>query len=344
MIEQNPLLRTFSLTSVGWRDFIKLLRNRVTEDELTNGKKMAELVRQFAELPSTCTPSVALSKLRLLFAVPLLRNQSSSSTPDGEGWVQAISANPGSQPAKLIIVAGRGPTNRRTTIFAHEFGHLFYTCLQEIIHPQKVNHRLREQKAERFCWEFAVAFCCPAEVRNTWTLELLNAELEKLDVAPRSELNALGAEADDLISYYHLCALAKRHGISVRMAAMALNNHPLLNQLRCIVSVFRHSVNRSSKKEPGLRLLFQARPPDCYLTPNQRVMKQGFLAAEAAYRDAQSSSLTLATETISVWQLRANRVPRWVQRPYSTPCLYTPVDVRNEGRFLLATIRCPQIA
>lgn len=336
MIQPSSLEKLLCQRSLSWHKWFQFIRSEWPDLNIPKGGAVARTLRKFINLSTTEDSSVVLDSLRDRFAIKLVSKGSSGLTQPGQGWVRVIELPHSAQGCDIRIAIGNATTARRNSILAHEIGHLFLASLQEARLPGAFDHRQRDRKAEQFCWEFALEMLCPVDVRREWSWDLLQQLLSK---DTPSLITRDDSVLKQVITYWHLRGLASRQNISIRMTAMALDRHEILEASSCIVAIFRYAENRYSKTDPELRLIFQSRPSAYYLIPNQRASHQGFSAAERIYRTEPANMPVVIDERIKLRVYRRELKPAWKAVDYKVPCIYTPIDVKGEGRYLLASFK-----
>jgi hypothetical protein len=143
------------------------------------------------------------------------------------------------------------------------------------------------------------------------------------------------------LTYWHLRALAGRYGISIRAVIGTLNRHPVVNELACGVAVLRYAPNQWTGREAGHRVWQGARPIWGHLVFNQRASKQGFHHAAERYDNGIDQVPELREERLSL-KCKPQPDAHWKQQNYQTMVAYTPVDVKDEGRYLVAIWKWPK--
>jgi hypothetical protein len=299
---------------------------------LPSGPVVARHLRDFLDLPSANTPLATLTEIQRRFQI---RRSSSIVVKSGQGRAK-IGCDTSELPLKekeLLINAGPAGARRVQFVRAHEVAHFFFAALTAHLYrsPDPARFR-RSQQGERFCWEFALELFCPKAERQRWRAPYLDALLSIRDHELTAALHAAGGPR---LSYWHVRALAARYGISIRATIRALDRTPVLSELACGLAVLRYAPNQWTGREHSHRVWQTARPSWGHLIFNQRAAKQGFDHAAACYDDGKSQVSELRQEELTL-QRRSCPGARWRQQRFIAMVSYTPIDVKEEGRYLLA--------
>ena len=159
----------------------------------------------------------------------------------------------------------------------------------------------------------------------------------KSDLSLALQAKAKGAPP---LTFYHIRSLAGRHSVSIRSMICALHRHALLDETQCGIAVMRVAKNAYTGKDVGLRIRQIACPTWGFILPNKRVSRLGFAQAADVFDNCISQQTHVTKETILVWlnseYFKIKYPQKWIREyPLSTTCAYTPVDVNNEGRYLV---------
>jgi hypothetical protein len=256
----------------------------------------------------------------------------------GEGWIEISASADRWFDHDIILAAGDANAVRRGSIEAHELGHLFFDCFEERASSDVLDHTNRSPRAERFCWQFALALFCPPEERADWNADSIHHLLVAKERAMIEQL----PENTRAFTFYHLRALARMHGISIRLVIAALDRHRLLDELGIGVVVIRNMPNPATRLEVGMRIWQRACPSWGYLIRNQRAAKQGFRSVDDAYRTLSPQRTAVFQEQLRLSFRNPTAGRRWFSREIKTMCAYTAVDVVREGRYVVAIWHWPQ--
>jgi len=274
-----------------------------------------------------------LKRVRQYFAIERLAGDDTCGFPlPGQGWVR-VDRPVGELFRRAAQVAvGEATPSRRHSVEAHEIGHLFYATLAERAEAIRLDHKVRSDEAERFCWDFALEVFCPRSERFRWDAAYLRALLRESEQETVSQLKPKELRP---LTFWHVRALARRHGISMRMAVVALDRHPILDEVSFGISILKRMPNPATSHDVGLRVWQRARPSWGFLVSNQRAIKQGFISAGTIFDRGQNQKTLTARERLRLRFSCPNEQVKWPVRTTETTCAYTPVDVKSEGRYLL---------
>lgn len=240
----------------------------------------------------------------------------------------------------LLIKSGDASPSRQRFVQAHEIAHFFYAGLATSLPPPDRERALfvRTPEAERFCWAFAMEILCPERERREWTLEGVNDGLTARERGGTAS-NQTRAPA---LTYEHLSALARKYEMSVRGIISALDRMPIMDEVMCGVAVFAYKANRSTGQETGHRVWQAARPTWGHVISNQRADKQGFAQVGELFDIGRSRESIVCNETLRLnWRTTGDR--KWRMHIFQSDVAYIPVDVKNEGRYVVAIWSWPAV-
>lgn len=323
-----------------WGEWLASVDFAIKPGALPRGAEAARLVREFLQLPSEGSPARHVARVCAAFGI---EQADAASARSGEGWAKVVLTERTlfAQEHAFTIAAGPAPAKRRQLVLAHEIAHLFYNCLEERargVTPKTSRADGRSGQAERFCWDFAIELSCPAHQRRQWTAEFVQGLLtpEEQSLAARHAPSSL-----EQLTYWHLRRLAARSRLSIRLVIHALDHHPLLDSARMGIAVFRELPNQWTGREAGLRLWQHARPSWGHIISNKRANKQGFASARPVFDEVADQETVVVSERLELWRRQIATRTKWERIPTDTQCAYTPVDVKGEGRYLVAIWRWP---
>lgn len=337
---ESPTLISMLSQSREWAEWAVFLDRTLTASVLPGGEALVHLLRRF--LGAKDANGTGLLKLiRQYFAIERVAKEDTLGFPlPGQGWVRV------DRPAGELfrrdakIAVGEAPPSRRHSVEAHEIGHLFYATVAERTSAIRVDHRVRTDEAERFCWDFALEVFCPRVERLRWNAPYLGALLRATEQDMVSQLKPIELRR---LTFWHIRALAQRHGISMRMVVAALDRHPLLDEVRIGIAILKRMPNPATSHDVGLRVWQRARPTWGFLVPNQRAVKQGFVSAGASFDRGENQMTVTVGERLRLKYSCPNEEVKWPVRTTTATCAYTPVDVKSEGRYLLVAWPWPPL-
>ena len=315
-----------------WEKWFKFLDGNLPQAVFPTAENVVRLLRYFLSAPEVSGTNL-LKAIRQKFAIERFVGQSERGSPlPGQGWIR-ISRGVGELFGRETQIAvGEATASRRRSVEAHEIGHVFYATLAERTAKDRVDHMARTEEAERFCWNFAIEILCPRVERALWTAAYL-----KDVIRPEEEALVSQIEPRELrrLTYWHIRSLAQRHGISMRMVVMALDRHPLLDEVCFGIAVLKQMPNPATLRDIGLRVWQCARPDWGYLVARQRAVKQGFSFAETVFANGAHQEAVVYNERLRIKYSCPSEKIKWPTCLIETTCAYTPVDVGSEGRYLV---------
>lgn len=313
-------------------------------DNLTgnvSGSSVAKVVYKFITGKGQKQPKKIVDKLCSLFDVILLNDK--ESVQEGDGWVKITKEKQlllQNQLYKKINI-GKASAPRKISVITHEVGHLLYILLShisDVLENSQIS--IINLDEEDFCWDFAIGLHCPDEIKKKWSLEYINELLTQED---RDFINKLKLPSElERLTYSHIRSLAQKHRITIRATIRALDRHPILDNAKIGISVIRYSSNQWTGIEKGLRLWNFARPSWGHVIKHQRVLKQGFEKASTIFENGKNQNIEIANEKLILRERSPENKPAWRESIIQTVCAYTPVDVKNEGRYLVAIWHWPK--
>jgi hypothetical protein len=321
-----------------WDRWLASVDSAVKPGVIPRGAEAAKLVREFLQLPADGSPARHVARVCAEFGID---EADAASAKSGAGWAKAVRAERTlfAQEHAFTIAAGSAPAKRRQMVLAHEIGHLFYACLDERARGETLASSragVRSQEEERFCWDFALELSCPAKQRLQWTIEFVQSLLTPEEQSLPARLAPFGL---DQMTYWHLRRLAARYRLSTRLVIHALDHHSLLDDSATGIAVFRELPNQWTGREACLRLWQHARPSWGHIISNKRASKQGFASARGVYDETADQETVVVSERLDLWRSQENEKSKWKRIATDTQCAYTPVDVKGEGRYLIAMWR-----
>ncbi len=242
-----------------------------------------------------------------------------------------------------------GPYQWRRQTAAHELGHV---VLCSLLSNPRLAEGFRKQfpdqeNEERFCNCFerlVVGKGRPKEPPfDLWEIveERMSAKQRqgtRLDAQQVREVTQVG------ITIQHLYVVAGMYRSSIRSTISWLHRSEALNVALCGIGVFRVAVHprpRDTKdNDPALRLWQIALPPWGFLPLYRRACMSGFRMASEAFDNVENRKTWWAEEQLKVAEnCEVLNIPsrnrfRW--RSLQTEVAYVPIDVTNEGRYLIA--------
>lgn len=273
-----------------------------------------------------------------LFAIKHIR---SSNIALGQGTIQVSTYFGDPRFAAIEYSLGRVHNGRDVSVIAHEFGHLFYASLVELSLPDdNHNHLARSAVTEKFCWDFSREFLLPDDDVRQWNSHWLNSLLSDRE---NESLNQHRPQNAPSIGFVHLCAIAKRYHVSIRLVLTSLDRCPLLDEICVGIAIIAYRENQFMKNAPALRIRFAARPSWGHVIFNQRVLKQGFSQANDAYRFLGHMKNTWRDEILLLQNKCAMGPRKWEVTEIRTVCEYAAIDVLQEGRYLVAIWQWPYV-
>jgi hypothetical protein len=244
---------------------------------------------------------------------------------------------------QFVVELGSASPRRHSSLQIHELAHaILYSVL---CHPltadafkRRYAHRL---KRETFCNNFMRDLLLPKSKRDSITLqmadELLSASDRKVLRDSEDQAGLRGITSLPRLTFQHIRALAGRFDVSMRCLISGLYKHPLMDQAACGLVVMRMCANRVTGQQVGLRIWQMARTSWGFVILNQRVARQGFLNAADVCHGGRTGQTVFFNERLRVTLegggAGGHRNER-VELP--TVCAYTPVDVQQEGRYVVA--------
>ncbi len=324
---------TSALTqSRAWGDWSTFLDQNSRANPLPGGEFIVDLLRRFLDAQETSGTGL-LKLIRRRFAIERLSKADTYGFPlPGQGWVRVERPFDDLFRRNAQVAVGEANASRRHSVEAHEIGHLFYATVAERAAAIRLDHMVRTDDAERFCWNFALEVFCPRRVRLRWNAAYLHALLRPSEQEIITQLKPKEVRA---LTFWHIRALAQRHGISMRMVVVALDRHPLLDEVGFGAAILKRMPNPATSHDVGLRVWQRARPSWGFLVPNQRAIKQGFICAGAIFDRGENQKTVPVKEQLQLKYSCPREKIKWQVRVTETTCAYTPVDVKSEGRYLL---------
>ena len=323
-----------------WSDWSSYLSRTLRTNDLPSGETTVDLLRRFLDAKGA-SGMVLLKLLRRYFAIDRLSSDDTYGPPlPGEGWVRVDRPFAELFRRDAHIAIGEATSSRRHSVEAHEIAHLFYATLAERAGAIPLDHRVRTDKAERFCWEFSLQVFCPKGERLRWSAGYLSSLLRPREQDTVSQLTPKELRR---LTFWHIRALAQRHAISMRMVVVALDRHPLLDEVEFGLAILRRMPNPATSHDIGLRVWQRATPSWGFLVPNQRAVKQGFISAEKIFDRSGNQDTFTVQERLRLKYSCPNQEVKWPIHTKTTTCAYTPVDVKSEGRYLLVMWPWPRL-
>ena len=336
--QSKPLISALSQFR-GWAEWFDFLDEAISKSTMPSGTTTASMLNRFLDVPG----SKGMALLRILrdrFAIERLKRRNTFAFPvHGQGWVRITNANDAVSLPVVQLAVGDAPATRQISVELHEVGHLFYATLIERHSPLTQDHRKRTDNAERFCWEFAKEILCPQEERATWNLEFLSTLLRSSE---KELAQRLGPKEVQRLTFFHLREIARRYRMSIRMVIAMLDRHPLLSEIEIGMVIFRRMPNPKTSEDTDIRAWMRARPNWGFVVLNQRAVKQGFTGVRSVFERGESQEPVCAEETLELRCLFPNAKVKWQPRAIATTCVYTPVDVDGEGRYVVAVWHWPR--
>jgi len=324
-----------------WTAWFRAVDGSVKEGVVPGGAEAAVLVRSVLQLPSKTSPTRLVSSVRQAFGIEEADRESATGA---QGWAKVFLSQPTlfAQEHVFQVAAGSAPTSRRQLVLAHEIAHFFYACLEERANAAskpKKPYGTRTRQAEQFCWDFAIELSCPLEQQRKWTLAFLR---DMLTPKERMLADTLSSHGLDQLTYWHLRRLASQYYLSIRAVIRALDHHPILDEALMGIAVFREIPNQWTGRETGLRLWQYARPSWGHIISNKRAAKQGFTSAGDIFDESTDQHTIVVPESLHLWRRKSNERAHWEMVRNKTACAYTTIDVKSEGRYLLAIWHWPR--
>jgi hypothetical protein len=209
-------------------------------------------------------------------------------------------------------------------------------CHSRVDENFRRKHKLVANR-EQFCNEFARMLLLRDEKIKQISLALVE---ESWTPREREAARDVWTAGGPRLTYQHIRALAARVSLSIRFVVSMLHRHSVLDEAACGVSIMRVSPNRETGELRALRVWQIACPSWGFIIPNRRVIRQGFSAASDIYDSVGSQNTEVRAETLFVRTKNTDSTilvqNRWSETRLKTNCAYTPVDVRDEGRYLVA--------
>lgn len=332
----------------GWNEWFLFLDHQLSPAKFPTPEELSILVRCFLNCEN-CTNAALLNAIRSRFAIRRLRSRNRFGVVlPNQGWVhiphekkyevtEELFGSSASVLPKIQIAVGKGTSVRRWSIEAHEIGHLFYSTAYERYYPSQQDHMARNDEVERYCWTFASELLCPRDVRSRWNRAYLDGLLDR---RPSPESCRVVSHK---ITYEHIRELARNQGISIRMAVSLLDRHPLMSELSIGIAILKKMPNPATGQDEVLRVFMRARPKWGFLILNQAAEKQGFEKAREVLDRGKNQSTIVCDERLRLRYRNTWPGARWVIREIRTVCAYTPVDVSDEGRYIVAIWNWPTL-
>lgn len=323
--DSQSLSRALAQQSGEWRRWFDHVNEQLPAGPMPTGAVAARLFRNYLEVEPR-TPADFIQEVCRRFEIARVPPNWSS---PGEGWVDVRRSDGQTQVRMAVGKAGQA---KRFSVAAHELGHLIYASLAERSVGIVSDHRVRSTTAERFCWDFALEFCLPRSVRECWNAESANAALSE---GERSLVARISDPTARQFTFWHLCAIARRHGVSIRLVISALRKHPVLDKLMIGIAVIRRMLNPATRTDIALRIWQTTFPSWGFVVSRQTAAKQGFLSATSTFDRATNLETKLCLEDLRLKRLSSTGKGRWGAQRLNSLCAYTPVDVEHEGRYLV---------
>lgn len=318
---------------VKWMEFLDA---KLPDGSSISASVAATLMLQFTGTQPTGPSTVILRRATEALGVVVCRD---SQLGSGVGRIALTQDLEGLWPeAAFVIRLGDASPARKRFLNAHEVAHavLYSLLCHPHIRMESKRPYANELEREQFCNEFSRHLVlAPARVAEI-TFEQAQTRLGTRD---REWVESLWRQHGPRLTFQHLRVLAGVHGISIRCLISILHRHELLRIAECGIAVMRVGPNRVTGKEVGLRIWQRACPPWGYIATNQRAERQGFACATDVLKTERDQHTSLREESLVVKLADARPEhpgPKWHQVPLVTRVAYTPVDVKGEGRYLVA--------
>jgi hypothetical protein len=344
----SPSERERRLRDSTWQAWMAYLDHSVAASEDVSPSRAIELFRRFLRLPPKASCRDILSAAAHELPIDTLYKE--ASVAPGSGRIRIETDYRLSwQEDRFVVELGRSSPQRTSFVRMHELAHaILYSFLNhpatDLRFKERYQHRLRR---ETFCNAFARDLLLPRGKTDWISLRRADdalsqedhAELGRLEERARSE----GLGSPPRLTFQHLRVLAGRLDVSIRCLISGLYRHSLLDEAACGLAVMRVSPNRVTGQQTALRIWQMARPSWGFVILNQRVARQGFLHADEVYKAGQPLDTELRMEELRVFSGSAREErPKTREQVLATVCAYTPVDVQDEGRYLVAIWTWPR--
>ena len=285
-------------------------------------------------------PTAVLNALGVRMPSRRRRRNTGTSTDSGLFGVRPVTdlSGPWYQP-EVHVNDTRPP--RRVFTAAHELGHvlLYSISLQSQTGEQLRQHCQSEEWRENFCEVFAARLTglgSHVDNRNGEFWQDVESTMSPTTVQQAREAQDV---TKCFLTFQHLCALAGTRHWSIRRTIAWLDGNPMLDVVEAGIAVLRVGPNRYRGSHRALRVWQTAVPSWGFMASNQRASSAGFSAAEHAFEHVDDRKLWPRKESLSVKEncrllgLASRR--KFRERLLDTTCGYVPVDVKDEGRYLL---------
>ena len=340
LVDRESVLTALAARSPHWIGWIRFVDLDVPKGIVPSGDMTVRVLRKYLKAEAISGVKL-LGSIRETFKIEKQVGLGRYAEPrSGQGWVRVARRNQELFGHDVVIGVGAATLKRRLSVEAHEIGHLFHAVLIERAAGPNTNQAKRNHEAERFCWEFALGIFCPRSERIKWNPDVIAGFL---NAGERKLIAELEFKKLHQLSYWHIRALARHYNISIRMVVVALDHHPLLDQVCCGIGIFKRMPNPTTSLEPALRVWQCARPQWGYLAGNQRVAKQGFSSAEKVYSFQKNQETVVYDEQLRLRFASLRGPVKWPMKIIDAACAYTPVDVTSEGRYLFVIWRWDKI-
>jgi hypothetical protein len=332
------------LRTSAWGQWMAFLDDALEFPANIQANQAVQLFRRFLGLHREALPSEIVAKAAKRMP---LQFRSAEAVPPGTGKI-TIQPELGLfwESDEFVVELGRATKRRTEFIQIHELAHaILYSFLcHSRFSPNSKQLYGRLLTREQFCNEFARELLLPKHKIKNISLALVEkgwSDGERLTV------EGLWGAGGPRLTYQHIRSMAARLAVSIRFVVSVLHRHKLLDEVACGIAIMRVSPNRETGELTALRIWQMACPSWGFVIPNRRVSRQGFMSASDVYGSAASQTTEVRSETLLVWKQSAELTvsetkKRWTKTRLMTNCAYTPVDVRDEGRYLVAVWSWPR--
>lgn len=306
-----------------------------SDSAMVTAAALAQRLRKFLEEQEKVQwPLSALERAKILARQFGFAERDIADVDPGQGRVQVEFDRADGRVTGLYYSVRKVGNARDKSIMLHELAHVFYGAAAELA-GRTGDPFATSGEIERFCWQFASEWALPRE------------ELRRFDRAHYLEIlrgKGVPALASARLGFWGLVALAGHFSVSLRLLISALDRGPLLDQLEAGVAVMANTPNLITKESADLRIVMVARPQWGHVIYNERAVRLGFAHAYEALERGKSMTSASVNETLKLKRHTPERKLKWTIETLTIGCEYTPVDVRSEGRYLVAIWQWPRLA
>lgn len=351
-MEKQPLTRDIpdsAITSPAaerWFAWLRWLDSALPVDDM-NAETAVQLIRKYVRDQPNQAPIRDWIRSALCCVGAEFRKEN---TGPGHGlfYLQKV-AELGANWYRPTTTVGDGSSFKQRLTAAHELGHVvLFSILSSPVASKKVFEEYsKNDRAEDFCERFAHLACavCDTERPGADLWDRIEATMAKDTLLETRREAQLVQDATQLrITIQHLYTLAGMYRTSIRHSISWLHNSEALRSAECGIAVIRLAAHphpkRTKNSEPSLRIWQTALPPWGFLPRYRRAVTSGFRRAAEAYEKVENRKTWTVNEELNVSENCevlgiASRL-KFRRRKLNSPCAYVPIDVKEQGRFLVA--------